>query len=155
MSESQKVGRLTEIFVEQKLTENDWLCGNFNNSVTNAPAWDLFAKKGNKTRVIRVKGASSTDITWNVRNGITDPLPDFDPSDNTDWTAIVVNVSATDQATYLVPTAKLVKHIHDAGLPNDWAILHLHFREPKKDVNFPGQYGLDTVFAAYKDNWDM
>lgn len=86
LTEAQRIGRLAELHVERRLTEAGWLCGNFNMSVGNAGSWDVFAKKGGKTRVLRVKGSGTTDVTWSVPDGPSSPFSDFDPDDP--WTGL-------------------------------------------------------------------
>ena len=154
LTEAQRIGRLAELHVERKLTEAGWLCGNFNVSVGNAGSWDLFAKKGGKTRVLRVKGSSNADVTWSVPNGPSTPFADFAPGDLCDWTAVVVYVER-EPVAYILPTAQLVESVRLAGLPADWTILHLHFREAKRGVNHPGQYGFDEKFKEYMENWEL
>lgn len=154
LTEAQRIGRLAELHVERRLTEAGWLCGNFNMLVGNAGSWDLFAKKGGKTRVLRVKGSGTTDVTWSVPDGPSSPFSDFDPDDPCDWTAVVVNVGS-DPLAYIFPTAALVDSVYRAGLPADWTILHLHFRQARRDVNHAGQYGYDEVFKDYLENWGL
>lgn len=154
LTEAQRTGRLAEIYVERKLTEAGWLCGNFNVSIGNACSWDIFAKKGPKTRVLRVKGASSTDVTWNVPEGPLCPFGDFNSGDPCDWTAVVVNVER-EPCAYIFPTGKLIKRIHSAKLPTNWKILHLHFRRAMRKVNYPGQYGSDEAFKEWREKWEL
>ncbi|WP_044564056.1 hypothetical protein [Azospirillum sp. B4] len=154
MNLAQRVGRLAELHVERRLTEKGWLCGNFNVSVENASSWDLFVKKGHKTRVIRVKGSSSFDVTWTVPHGPGALFKGSPTDDPCDWTAIVV-MAFTEPVTYLLPTAELVRAVLDANLPAKWRILHLHFRQTNRTVGHPGQYGLDLKFERFQENWEL
>jgi hypothetical protein len=84
-----------------------------------------------------------------IANGPQSPLPGFSPDDHSDWTAVVVNI-ASEMEAYLFPTLSLVEHISMSGFPDSWRLLHLHFHNHKKKVNFPGQYGLNEKLKQYK-----
>lgn len=155
MNQAQQTGRLGELFIEQALTKAGWLCGNFNVSVTNSKSWDIFAKRGGKTRVIRVKTASKFDATWRLDSEIGHPFNNLINYDSTDWTAVVVNIDTGSPDCYMIPTKELAIYITNTNFPADWGTLHLHFRPCTRDVNYPGQYGLDSLFIQYKNNWDL
>lgn len=160
LSTAQRIGRIAELHVEKLLTEHGWLCGNFNVSVSNSCAWDLCAKKGDRTRVVRVKGSSSADVTWNQGKD-KPPLPNFHQDDESDWSAIVINVGGDRMEAYFLPTSELYPYLAErssqideecGGTPGK-RLLHLHFRTPKGDVNFKTQYGFHKTFEKWKQ-WD-
>lgn len=51
---SQMIGRLGELAVEQELLKRGWMVGNFNASLPNTMAYDLFAAKGSRRICLRV-----------------------------------------------------------------------------------------------------
>ena len=148
----QRIGRLAELYVEKVLTEAGWLCGNFNMSVQNSAHWDLFAKLGSSSAAIRVKGASGTDITWSHKG--ESAFSGLAAEDSSDWTAIVTFVD-TSPEVYFIPTMEIVKYIPLEEVKY-FNLLHLYFHVSKsKKLARPWQYGLNEVFARYRNATDL
>jgi hypothetical protein len=156
VNQSARVGRIGELIVEKMLTEAGWLCGNINVSVNNSRSWDLFAKKGRKTRAIRVKSSSSEDVTWGARNGVDNAIQEYTDGDVSDWTAVVVNVESTDMRVYIIPTPEIIDAALNANLPSETRILHLHFKNTKREkVKYPNQWGMNEKFRKYLGNVEL
>jgi hypothetical protein len=155
----QQSGRIAEVYVELMLTNNGWLCGNFNLSTENSKSWDLFAKKGTKTIVIRVKGAQNKDVTWNANNGINSAFSGYNETDSSDMTAIVLNIGKglANYETYFIETKKIVNYLKENNIKtNEFeGILHLHFSNSTRVVKRPWQYGLNEMFEKHKNNWEL
>ena len=72
-SETQVVGRLGELLVEQVLITRGWLVANFNASIRNAAIYDLCAVREQTVITVRVKArrADVSAFRWSVKkNGV-------------------------------------------------------------------------------------
>jgi hypothetical protein len=108
MSESsaQITGRLGELAVEQELLSRGWSVGNFNASLPNSRAFDLFAVKGKRRVCLRVKATSGSMIVYGSdRRSL---FKDLSPDDDGDFVAIVFLKAGKPEEFYILPT-KVVK----------------------------------------------
>lgn len=97
------IGRLGELAVEQELLKRGWMVGNFNASLPNTMAYDLFAVKGSRRICLRVKATSGTNIQYSAKkDGAV--FRHLTRGDDGDFVAIVFISEGQPQEFYLIPT---------------------------------------------------
>ncbi|MCE7886670.1 MAG: hypothetical protein DYH13_04105 [Alphaproteobacteria bacterium PRO2] len=101
------VGRLGELAVEQELLKRGWMVGNFNASLPNLMAYDLFAVKGARRICLRVKATSGNAIQYTARQDGT-IFRSLISGDDGDFVAIVLMEGSKPKEFYIVPT-RIVK----------------------------------------------
>lgn len=155
----QAIGRIGELATEIELLRRGWLVGNFNSSIGNCAAYDLFAAKDGKDITIRCKAFSLN--CWTVRycakpNGkIFLNLKDK----KTDLTVITgVSEEKGPECFYIVPTiiideiiksrySKWIKGCkRDGGVRKNTSIRCLKLK---------GKNSLEKEFSKYLNNWDI
>jgi hypothetical protein len=162
---TQTVGRLGELVVEMELLARGWLTGNFNSSVANAAAWDLFAAKKARSVKLRVKSKRPgvDALQWSAKADGSVFLQ-LDPADAYDFVAAVDFHAAGDWDVYLVPTAVVAEAL--ASNHRAWLSTPKRDGAPKKDgsrrvlwlnersPDQPGQ-GYRRVWAQFRNAWDL
>ncbi len=100
---AQMVGRLGELAVEQELLKRGWMVGNFNASLPNTMAYDLFAVKGARRVCLRVKTTSGNMVQYTAKKDGS-IFRNLLRGDNGDFVVIVLMDKAKPKEFYIVPT---------------------------------------------------
>ena len=156
----QIIGRIGELATEIEMLKKGWLVGNFNSSVGNCAAYDLFATKNGKETTIRVKSfrSSSNGVQYNAKeNG--SPFLNLDENNKKDF-VVIVRVSEENGAEefFIIPTQVIDKLIQDDH--SNW------IKGTKKDgsarkntshraIKLKGTSSYADFFKSYLNNWDI
>ncbi|MDB5491913.1 MAG: hypothetical protein JWO78_1762 [Micavibrio sp.] len=157
---AQMVGRLGELAVEQELLKRGWMVGNFNASLPNTMAYDLFAVKGGRRVCLRVKATSGRTAQYTAKNDGT-VFRSFLPGDNGDFVVIVLMKESEPQDFYIVQTDVVEKQLIESN--KEW---HKHSKRdgtprkvtPQRTLEFSGKglhRGMQLRWSKYKDAWDL
>ena len=156
---SQAIGRIGELATEIELLKRGWLVGNFNSSIGNCAAYDLFATKDGKDITIRCK-AFILDC-WTVRysakpNGeIFLNLKD----EKNDFTVITgVSEEQGPKCFYIVPTIeidKIIKKEHSDWLKGCKKDGSARKDSPIRALKLKGTNSWEKEFNKYLNNWDI
>jgi hypothetical protein len=159
---AQMVGRLGELAVEQELLKRGWMVGNFNASLPNTMAYDLFAVKGSRRVCLRVKATSGNAIQYTARkDGII--FRSLETGDDGDFVVIVLMDGAEPKEFYILPTRvvkdKLItsnrawhKETKRDGTPRK-KTQHRALEFGGKATSAPHR-GMRRKWARYRDAWD-
>jgi hypothetical protein len=161
---AQMVGRLGEIAVERELLRRGWTVGNFNATVANTAAYDLFAVKGKRRVCLRVKAASGRMVQYTVK-GHGSAFNSLMSNDDGDFVVIALFKDENNPEFYIMPT-----QVMDDAMRK---IYTLWLKSPKKGglprkntshraLDFTGEQtksipyrGLQKVWASYLSNWSI
>lgn len=162
---SQTVGRLGELVVEMELLSRGWITGNFNSSVANAAAWDIFAAKRSRSVKLRVKSKRPgvDALQWSAKPDGAIFLQ-LDPADLGDFVAAVDFRIEGGWDVYIVPTGVVADTLasnhsrwlstpkRDGAEKKDGArrVLWLNDRPP----DIPGQ-GYRQLWGDFRNAWHL
>jgi hypothetical protein len=161
---AQMIGRLGELAVEQELLKRGWMAGNFNASLANAAAFDLFAVKDHFRVCIRVKATSGTMVQYTAKSdgSIFRGLADVNGHD-----FVVIVLVEGDRAAefYVLPTRLVSEKL--IAVNTQWHKAAKKDGTPRKktphralDFNGPLEpqtsgRGMRLKWADYKDAWHL
>lgn len=168
--DSQTVGRLGELAVEQELVLAGWRVGNYNASTANQKAFDIFAAKEKRRVEIRVKsykgqpGRKGEGVQYSAKEG-GNIFRELRNKDDGDF-VVIVRISPEDpHEFYVIPT-----RIVDRALRKADKLYHLHLKNdgtprkktPHRWLDFDGimtkrqpNKGFAKQWKKYRGAWKL
>ncbi len=160
---AQMIGRLGELAVERELLTRGWMVGNFNASLANAAAYDLFAVKGYHRVCLRIKTTSGSMIQYSAKKD-GEIFRGLLPQNQGDYTVIVLVERGEPREFYILPTQVVNDRLVESNL--EWhkgrkrdgslrkVTLHraLDFNGPETPVN--SHRGMRLKWLGYLNAWE-